>query len=330
LQKKSGSATVFNISEVSMGKIGLIFPGQGSQSVGMGKDLYEASPTAKTVFDKANNAVGFDLAKLCFEGPEEDLKLTTNTQPAIVTASIAALRMLQEQIQLDTAFVAGHSLGEYSALVCAGAIDFADAVRTVCKRGQFMQDAVPVGVGTMAAIVGLEQADVQALCEQVNADDNIVTLANINCPGQYVISGHVKAVEAMVELAKEKGAKRAIPLAVSAPFHCALMQPAADNLAPVLEAIIFNDLAIPLVNNAEASVITSGAEARKSLVRQMYTSVHWEQSIRLMLEQGVDTFIEVGPGKVLAGLMRRIERKATCHNVSDLKTLEKTVQVLQG
>lgn len=313
-----------------MGKIGLMFPGQGSQSVGMGKDLYEASSTAKTIFDTANDALGFNLAKLCFEGPEDDLKLTMNTQPAIVTVSIAALRMLQEQAQFEVAFVAGHSLGEYSALVCAGAIDFADAVRTVRKRGQFMQEAVPVGVGTMAAIVGLDQADVEALCDQVNTGDNVVTLANINCPGQYVISGHVKAVEAVVDLAKEKGAKRAIPLPVSAPFHCTLMQPAADNLAPVLAAIPFNDLTIPLVNNAEAAVLSSGADARESLVRQMYKSVQWEQSVRIMLEQGVDTFIEVGPGKVLAGLMRRIERKAKCHTVNDLATLEKTVEALQG
>jgi len=296
----------------------------------MGKDLYEASSTAKTIFDTANDALGFNLAKLSFEGPEDDLTLTTNTQPAIVTTSIAALRMLQERAQFEVAFVAGHSLGEYSALVCAGALDFADAVRTVRKRGQFMQEAVPVGVGTMAAIVGLDQADVETLCDQVNTGDNVVTLANINCPGQYVISGHVKAVEVVVDLAKEKGAKRAIPLPVSAPFHCTLMQPAADNLAPVLDVIPFNDLTIPLVNNAEAAVLSSGAEARESLVRQMYKSVQWEQSVRVMLEQGVDIFIEVGPGKVLAGLMRRIERQAKCHTVNDLATLEKVVEALQG
>jgi [acyl-carrier-protein] S-malonyltransferase len=313
-----------------MGKIALIFPGQGSQSVGMGKDLYDASATAKTVFETANDALGFDLSTLCFEGPEDDLKLTTNTQPSIMTVSIAALRMLREQIQLDVAFVAGHSLGEYSALVCAGAIDFADALRTVRKRGQFMQEAVPVGVGTMAAIIGLAQADVEAFCSQVNAADNIVTLANLNSPGQYVISGHVKAVEAVIELAKEKGAKRAIPLPVSAPFHCTLMQPAADNLAPVLDAIPFNDLSVPLVNNAEADVLTSGSDARASLVRQMYKSVKWEQSVRVMLEQGVETFIEVGPGKVLTGLLKRIEKRATGYNISNLTTLEKTVQALKG
>jgi [acyl-carrier-protein] S-malonyltransferase len=312
-----------------MGKIASVFPGQGSQSVGMGKDFYDAYPTAKAVFEEANDALGFDLAKLCFEGPEEELKLTTNTQPAIVTASIAALRVLQEQTQQEVAFVAGHSLGEYSALVCAGAIEFADAVRTVRKRGEFMQDAVPVGVGSMAAIIGLSQDDVEALCQQANSDDNIVTLANLNCPGQYVISGHVQAVEQVVELAKEKGAKRAIPLAVSAPFHCALMQPAADNLAPVLQAVNFNDLAVPLVNNAEASIITAGAEARDSLVRQVYTSVKWDQSIRLMIEQGVSTFVEIGPGKVLSGLLRRIEKTAKGLNVNDVATLEKTLNALQ-
>lgn len=312
-----------------MGKIAFVFPGQGSQSVGMGKDFYDSYPTAKKIFEEANEALGFDLAKLCFEGPEEELQLTTNTQPAIVTVSIAILRVLQEQTQHDVAFVAGHSLGEYSALVCAGAIDFADAVRTVRKRGEFMQTAVPVGIGSMAAIIGLSQEDVEGLCGQVNSDENIVTLANLNSPGQYVISGHTGAVERVVDLAKEKGAKRAIPLAVSAPFHCALMQPAADNLAPVLQAVNFNDLSIPLVNNADASIITVGADARDSLVRQVYTSVKWDQSVRLMIEQGVSTYVEIGPGKVLSGLLKRIEKTAKGLNISDVNTLEKTLSALQ-
>ena len=312
-----------------MGKIGLLFPGQGSQSVGMGKDLYDSYPTAKQVFEEANEALGFDLAKLCFEGPEETLKLTTNTQPAIVTTSIAALRVLQERAEFEVEFVAGHSLGEYSALVYAGAINFPDAVRTVRKRGEFMQDAVPVGTGTMAAIIGLAQEEVEALCQQVNSDGNIVTLANLNCPGQFVISGHIQAVNDVVALAKEKGAKRAIPLAVSAPFHCALMRPAAERLEKVLNAVSFSDLSIPLINNAEASIITSGEEARNSLVRQMYKSVQWEQSIRLMIERGVTTCIEVGPEKVLSGLLRRIDKNVKGLNVQNVEMLEKTTQLLR-
>ncbi len=309
-----------------MSKLAVIFPGQGSQAVGMGKDLFETYQTAKQVFEEADDALGFRLSTLCFEGPEEDLKLTTNTQPAILTTSIAALRVLQKQVQLDIAYVAGHSLGEYSALVCAGAIDFADAVRTVRKRGEFMQAAVPVGVGTMAAIMGLEQEKVEALCQQINRDDNLVALANINSPGQYVISGHSAAVNSMVELAKEAGAKRAIPLPVSAPFHCALMKPAADRLAEVLNQITFHDLSIPLINNADAVLFTKGAETRDSLVRQMYTAVEWDRSMRRLVEDGVTTFIEVGPGKVLTGLLKRIEKSANGLNVADVPTLEKVVQ----
>jgi [acyl-carrier-protein] S-malonyltransferase len=312
-----------------MEKIGLMFPGQGSQSVGMGKALYDSYPTAKKVFEEANEALGFDLTKLCFEGPEETLTLTTNTQPAIVTVSIAALRVLQERLEFEVEFVAGHSLGEYSALVCAGAISFPDAVRTVRKRGEFMQDAVPLGTGTMAAIIGLAQEEVEALCQQVNGDGNIVTLANLNCPGQFVISGHTKAINDVIVLAKEKGAKRAIQLAVSAPFHCALMHPAAERLEKVLNAVNFSDLKIPLVNNAEASIITSGEEARSSLVRQMYKSVQWEQSIRLMIERGVTTCLEVGPGKVLSGLLRRIDKNVNGLKVQDVDTLEKTIQALK-
>jgi [acyl-carrier-protein] S-malonyltransferase len=312
-----------------MEKIGLLFPGQGAQKVGMGKDLYELYPTAKKVFEEADKALRFELSTLCFEGPEEELKLTTNTQPAILTTSIAALRVLQEQVELDPLFVAGHSLGEYSALVCAGAIEFADAVRAVRKRGEFMQEAVPVGIGTMAAIVGLEREKVEEFCQQVNSEDSIVTLANINSPGQYVISGHVEAVNKVVEVAKEAGAKRAIPLAVSAPFHCSLMRPAAERLEGVLNTVTFSDLRTPLMNNAEASVITSGDEARASLVRQVYKSVEWDVSIRKIIERGVTHFVEVGPGKVLTGLLKRIDKSTKGLNVFDVKSLEKTVESLK-
>ncbi len=312
-----------------MSKFVLMFPGQGSQAVGMGKDLVEAYPAAKKIFDDADAALGFSLSNVCFEGPEEDLKLTTNTQPALLTASIAALRVLQEQLDLDVAAVVGHSLGEYSALVCAGALDFADAARTVRKRGEFMQDAVPVGVGTMAAIIGLEQDKVEELCRQNSNADNLVELANINSPGQYVISGHVGAVNNVIELAKEAGAKRALPLPVSAPFHCELMKPAGERLEEVLNAVTFNDLSIPLINNAEADILTAGADARTSLVRQMYKSVQWDLSIKKLIEDGADTFVEVGPGKVLSGLLRRIDKKMKGLNISDVNTLEKTVQALQ-
>ena len=309
-----------------MAKRVFMFPGQGSQSVGMGRDLFETYPTAKAVYEEADEALGFRLSSLCFEGPEDQLTLTTNTQPAILTTSIAALRVLQEQVEVEAAYVAGHSLGEYSALVCAGAMEFADAVRTVRKRGEFMQEAVPVGTGAMAAIMGLDREQIEAVCQHVNRDDHIVTLANINSPGQYVISGHVAAVNEVVELAKAQGAKRAIPLAVSAPFHSSLMRPAAERLEGVLQQVPFHDLRIPLINNAEATVITSGAEARSSLVRQMYKSVEWELSMRRLCDLGGSIFVEIGPGKVLSGLLKRIEKAAENLNVSDVATLDKAVQ----
>lgn len=309
-----------------MAKKVFMFPGQGAQSVGMGKDLFATYPTAKAIYEEADEALGLKLSSLCFEGPEDQLTLTTNTQPAILTTSIAALRVLQEQVEVDVAYVAGHSLGEYSALVCAGAMEFADAVRTVRKRGEFMQEAVPVGTGAMAAIMGLDQEQVEAVCQQVNRDDHIVTLANINSPGQYVISGHVAAVNEVVELAKAQGAKRAIPLAVSAPFHSPLMRPAAERLEGVLQQVPFHNLHIPLINNAEATVITSGPEARSSLVRQMYKSVEWELSMRRLCDLGGSIFVEIGPGKVLSGLLKRIEKTAESLNVSDVATLDKAVQ----
>ncbi|MCF7833200.1 MAG: ACP S-malonyltransferase [Candidatus Marinimicrobia bacterium] len=304
-----------------------IFPGQGSQSVGMGKDLYEHSRLAKDLYEKANDVLGYDLTTLCFEGPEDKLKLTENTQPAILTTSIALLKLFQQRSNIQPSYVAGHSLGEYSALVCAGALSFEDAVLSVHKRGQYMQSAVPVGVGTMAAIVRTTEDVVRELCDQVNRNGHVVVNANINCPGQYVISGHTEAVKDVMKLAKEKRAM-GIPLAVSAPFHSPLMQKAADELENWLEDIKFNDLDIPLINNADVEILTSGKEAKKSLIKQMQAPVRWEASMRKLIDMGVDTFIEIGPGKVLTGMLKRINREVKGINVFDLESMEEAVGIL--
>lgn len=307
-----------------MSKLALLFPGQGSQKAGMGADLAASIPAARAVFEEADDALGFSLSKLCFEGPDDELRLTENTQPAILTCSIAALTAAQEK-GIEPAFVAGHSLGEYSALVAAGAMTFGDAVRLVRRRGQFMQEAVPAGVGAMAAILGLATDKVADVCEQA-AEGEIVSPANYNSSAQIVIAGNAAAVRRAADLSMEAGARKAVMLPVSAPFHCALMKPAQDRLAPELDAIAFHDLSIPLVNNVAAAVIVNGDEAREGLKQQVPNPVLWEQSITKLAGEGVDSFLEVGPGRVLTGLLRSIDRSLKGAAVGDLAGLEKLSQ----
>jgi [acyl-carrier-protein] S-malonyltransferase len=305
--------------------IAFLFPGQGSQSVGMGKELAARYPLARQTFEEADAALGYAISTLCFEGPEEKLKMTEVTQPAILTASVAALRVLREQ-GVEPGFVAGHSLGEYSAHVAAGTLDFADAVRIVRNRGRYMQEAVPAGQGAMAAVLGLGVEEIDAACREAAsaAADQVVAPANINSPGQVVISGHAAAVERAAELVKQRGAKRAVMLPVSAPFHCALMQPAQDRLAADLRAATFHPMRVPLVTNVDAEVIDSADKARAALIRQVTGAVQWEKSMRALIAAGVTTFVEVGPGKVLCGLMRQIDRSQTCLNVEDPESLATT------
>jgi len=304
-----------------MSKLAFLFPGQGSQAAGMGRDLAENFPAARRVFEQADDALGFPISKLCFEGPGDELKLTENTQPAILACSIAAYEVLRERgVKPD--YVAGHSLGEYSAMVAAGAIDFADAVRLVRKRGRYMQEAVPAGVGAMAALLGMDPAHITPICEQA-AQGEIVSPANFNSPAQIVIAGHAAAVGRAMELAAAAGAKRAVLLPVSAPFHCALMKPAQDRLAPDLDACPFRDLAIPLVNNVAAQEIGTAAEAREGLREQVPNPVRWEETVRYLASQGVSHFVEIGPGRVLIGLVRNIDRSLKVSNVEDAATVEK-------
>jgi [acyl-carrier-protein] S-malonyltransferase len=311
-----------------MGKVAFMFPGQASQYPGMGKELAEKYPAARAVFDEADKALGFSISKMCFEGTEEELKLTANTQPAILTVSVAAYRVLSEK-GLEPDFVAGHSLGEYSALVAVGSLNFADAVRLVRKRGQYMQDAVPAGQGGMAAIMGISPAVVQDACKRA-AVGEICTPANLNSPEQTVISGHASAVKRAVEIASQLGAKRSMMLAVSAPFHSALMMPAQEKLEKDLRATAFADLQVPLVTNVDADTIRKGDEAREALIRQVSMTVRWQESMRLLLDEGVNTFVEVGPGRVLTGLMRQIERSVASLNVEDEKSLQGTVEKIAG
>lgn len=306
--------------------IALIFPGQGSQSVGMGKDLYEKYPLARQTFEEADDALGYKLSAVCFEGPEDQLRLTEITQPAILTTSIAALRVLETRTP-KPCYVAGHSLGEYSAHVAAGTFSFADAVRTVRNRGKYMQEAVPVGVGAMAAILGMNLDRVTAVCHDA-AQGEVCEPANINSPEQIVISGNTAAVERATKLADERGAKRAKILPVSAPFHCSLMKPAQDRLKADLDALKMQKPVYPVACNVEATLVPDDLHAHDTLLRQVTGSVKWEQCIHLLIAQGVQTFIEVGPGKVLTGLMRQIDRSKTCMNASDDTTLTKTLESL--
>ncbi len=351
-------------------RIALLFPGQGSQHVGMGRAFFDTNPAARATFEEADDALGFALSKLIFEGPEEDLKLTEHTQPAILTKSIAAFRVLEPELKarnLDIAFAAGHSLGEYSAHVAAGTFSFADAVRTVRSRGQFMQRAVPAGMGTMAAILGLDLERINDICAGVSdeltqpppkpgdpieqsaaateaiADPNsgidtpvqaasrvstVVSPANINSPGQIVISGEIKAVTRACQLCKEAGAKRALLLPVSGPFHSALMQPAQDELASLLESVSFTDPAFPIASNADARLLTRAAESRDALIRQVTGAVRWVECVRLLQQSGATLYIEVGPGKVLSGLNRQIDRELPTFHVEDPASLEKMLATL--
>jgi [acyl-carrier-protein] S-malonyltransferase len=287
----------------------------------MGRELFENFKIAREIFEEADDALRFSISGLCFQGPEEALKLTENTQPAILTTSVAALRVLREEKGSEARLVAGHSLGEYSALVCSGALRFADAVRMVRLRGRFMQEAVPVGEGAMAAVLGMERDRLEKICEE-EASGEVLSPANFNCPGQIVISGHARAVERAIERIKQEG-KKAVPLPVSAPFHSALMEPAGGRLEKELETISVQDLQVPVVTNVEADLNTEKGRVKGLLVAQVSSPVRWEESMRKMVEKGIERMLEIGPGKVLSGLMKRIEPAVETFNIEDIKTLKK-------